>query len=87
MCVRWRTALQSDIFMPCDVTVPGQLEAVYERIAKDWGRLDFVQHSIAYARKEDLQRTDHGLLGRGFRASPCRSRFIPSCAWRSSAKR
>ena len=47
-------ALQSDIFMPCDVTVPGQLEAVYERIAKDWGRLDFVQHSIAYARKEDL---------------------------------
>jgi len=48
-------ALQSDIFMPCDVTVPGQLEAVYERVTKDWGRLDFVQHSIAYARKEDLQ--------------------------------
>jgi enoyl-[acyl-carrier protein] reductase I len=47
-------ALHSDIFMPCDVTVPAQLEAVYERIAKDWGRLDFVQHSIAYARKEDL---------------------------------
>ena len=46
--------LQSEIFMPCDVTAPGQIEAVYERIAKDWGRLDFVQHSIAYARKEDL---------------------------------
>ncbi len=40
--------------MPCDVTVPGQLDAVYERISTDWGRLDFVQHSIAYARKEDL---------------------------------
>jgi enoyl-[acyl-carrier protein] reductase I len=47
-------ALDSTIVMPCDVTVPGQLEAVYERIAHDWGRLDFVQHSIAYARKEDL---------------------------------
>jgi enoyl-[acyl-carrier protein] reductase I len=47
-------ALQSPIIMPCDVTVPGQLEAVYERIAKEWGRLDFVPHSIAYARKEDL---------------------------------
>lgn len=47
-------ALGSRIFMPCDVTVPGQLEAVYERIAQDWGRVDFVQHSIAYARKEDL---------------------------------
>ena len=46
--------LQSEIFMPCDVTAPGQLEAVFVRIAEDWGRLDFVQHSIAYARKEDL---------------------------------
>jgi len=47
-------ALQSPIFMPCDVTVPSQLDAVYERIAQVWGHLDFVQHSIAYARKEDL---------------------------------
>ena len=31
---------------------PGQLEAVFGRIVEDWGRLDFVQHSIAYARKE-----------------------------------
>ncbi len=48
-------ALNSDIVMPCDVTVPGQLEAVYEAIAKQWGQLDFVLHSIAYARTEDLQ--------------------------------
>jgi len=41
--------------MPCDVTVPGELEAVYARIAKDWGRLDFVVHAIAYAPKQDLQ--------------------------------
>ncbi len=47
-------ALGGPIVMPCDVTVPGQLEAVYERIAHEWSRLDFVQHSIAYARKEDL---------------------------------
>jgi enoyl-[acyl-carrier protein] reductase I len=40
--------------MPCDVMVPGQMEAVFERIGKEWGRIDFVQHSIAYARKEDL---------------------------------
>jgi len=47
-------ALQSEIFMPCDVAAPGQLEAVFGRIAQEWGRLEFVQHSIAYARKEDL---------------------------------
>jgi enoyl-[acyl-carrier protein] reductase I len=47
-------ALGGAIVLPCDVTVSGELEAVYEHIAKAWGRLDFAQHSIAYARKEDL---------------------------------
>lgn len=43
------------IIMPCDVEVAGSLEKVYERIAGDWNRLDFVLHSIAYAPKADLQ--------------------------------
>jgi enoyl-[acyl-carrier protein] reductase I len=47
-------ALESPIIAPCDVTVAGELEAVYARIARDWGRLDFLLHSIAYARAEDL---------------------------------
>jgi enoyl-[acyl-carrier protein] reductase I len=47
-------ALQCGIIMPCDVTVAGQLEAVFERIEADWGRLDFVQHAIAFAPKDDL---------------------------------
>ncbi|HEY3276712.1 MAG TPA: enoyl-ACP reductase FabI [Syntrophorhabdaceae bacterium] len=42
------------IIMPCDVTVPGQLEAVFERIDETWGKLDFALHSIAFAPKEDL---------------------------------
>jgi enoyl-[acyl-carrier protein] reductase I len=46
--------LGSKIVLPCDVTVPGQLEAVYAQIARDWGRLDFLLHAIAYAKKEDL---------------------------------
>ncbi len=46
--------LKAEIVMPCDVTVPGELDAVMGRITKDWGRLDFALHSIAFARKEDL---------------------------------
>lgn len=49
------TLLKSPIFLPCDVRASGQLEAVFEGIAKEWGELDFVLHSIAYAAKEDLQ--------------------------------
>ena len=47
--------LQAPIFMPLDVGVPGQMEAVFERIAKDWGKLDFMVHAIAFAPKEALQ--------------------------------
>src|ERR1700741_589184 len=39
--------LVAPILMPLDVRVEGQVEAVFERIARDWGELDFVVHSIA----------------------------------------
>ena len=46
--------LGSPITVPCDVRESGQLEEVFSRIRNEWGRLDFVVHSIAYAAKEDL---------------------------------
>ncbi len=46
--------LGNPIMVPCDVREPGQLEAVFSRIQKEWGRLDFLLHSISYAPKEDL---------------------------------
>ena len=42
------------IGMPLDVRVAGQTEAVFERIRKDWGRLDFLVHSIAFSPKDAL---------------------------------
>ncbi len=48
-------ALEAPIFMPLDVNKPNEMEAVFERIAKDWGKLDFVVHSIAFSPKEALQ--------------------------------
>lgn len=47
--------LQAPIVLPLDVAVPGQLEAVFEAIAAQWGSLDILVHSIAFAPKEDLQ--------------------------------
>jgi len=46
--------LKCPIIVPCDVREPGQLEAVFDTIAKTWGKLDFLLHAIAYAPKEDL---------------------------------
>jgi enoyl-[acyl-carrier protein] reductase I len=47
--------LQAPIFVPLDVAVPGQLEAVFDQVEKTWGTLDILVHSIAFAPKEDLQ--------------------------------
>ncbi len=50
--------LAAPIFMPCDVSREGELEAVFERIGSEWGQLDFALHSIAFAPRDDL----HGRL-------------------------
>ncbi len=50
--------LNAPIFLKCDVSQPGELEAVFAAIGETWGRLDFALHAIAFAPKEDL----HGRL-------------------------
>ena len=47
--------LEAPLFLPLDVAVAGELEAVFEAVAAKWGRLDILVHSIAFAPKEDLQ--------------------------------
>ena len=47
--------MEASIFLPLDVSVPGQLEAVFDEIARKWKRLDILVHSIAWAPKDDLQ--------------------------------
>ena len=47
--------LEASITGEVDVSVPGQLEAIFEQIRTRWGRLDILVHSIAFAPKADLQ--------------------------------
>ena len=46
--------LRASLILPLDVEQPGQLEAVFDRIRTEWGGLDFVIHSIAFAPRDDL---------------------------------
>lgn len=46
--------LDAGIFMPMDVNVEGEMEQVFERIGREWGELDFLLHSIAFAPKDAL---------------------------------
>src|SRR4026208_999777 len=45
----------ASIFMPLNLQVERQLEAVFDRIGEEWGVLDIGVHSLAFAPKDDLQ--------------------------------
>lgn len=47
--------VHAPILLPCNLSVPGQIEAVFDAIRREWGRLDIVFHAVAFARKEDLR--------------------------------
>ena len=47
--------LEASITGSADVSLPGQLEAIFDQIRAKWGRLDILVHSIAFAPKTDLQ--------------------------------
>ena len=46
--------VEAPIFLPMDVMADGQLESVFERIEAEWGKLDFLVHSIAFSTKDAL---------------------------------
>ena len=47
--------LEASIFMPLDLQTEGSLEAIFDQIEKQWGKLDICLHSIAFCPKADLQ--------------------------------
>ena len=47
--------LESSIVMPLDVRNDAQMDALFDTIETKWGKLDFLQHAIAFAPKQDLQ--------------------------------
>ncbi len=58
-------AMECELYLPCDVREPGQLESVFEAIDKKWGKLDILLHAIAFAPRDDLHGrvTDCSLEG------------------------
>jgi enoyl-[acyl-carrier protein] reductase I len=47
-------SVDSPLILPLDVTNQGQIEAAFASISEQWGRLDFLVHSVAWADRSDL---------------------------------
>jgi enoyl-[acyl-carrier protein] reductase I len=75
--------LGSELVMPCDVEDIATVDAVFERLAKEWGELDFLVHSIAYSDKSELK----GLYADTSRENFIRTLVISCFSFTEAAKR
>ena len=48
-------SLGSKIILPCDVTNDAEMDAVFETVKAEWGGLDALVHSLAFAKREELK--------------------------------
>ncbi|HYR77891.1 MAG TPA: enoyl-ACP reductase [Pyrinomonadaceae bacterium] len=48
-------AMPDSLVLPCDVTKQDEVDETFNRLAQEFGRLDFVIHSIAFAPREALE--------------------------------
>jgi enoyl-[acyl-carrier protein] reductase I len=47
--------LREPLVLPCDVTKPDEIDAVFAALREEFGSLDSVVHAIAYAKREELE--------------------------------
>jgi enoyl-[acyl-carrier protein] reductase I len=47
--------LPGSLLLPCDVTVDGDITDVFREVDSQFGRLDILVHSVAFAPREDLE--------------------------------
>src|SRR5258708_20306007 len=46
--------MPGSLLLPCDVSKPEEVEETFKRVGEEFGRLDFLIHSIAFAPREAL---------------------------------
>ena len=58
--------LPNSVVMPCDVTQPEQVSAVFQTVEQEFGGLDTLLHAIAFAKREELQGDFHEVSRDGY---------------------
>jgi len=48
-------SVNAELVLPCDVTDPASVEALFASVKQAWGTLDFIVHAIAFSDKDQLK--------------------------------
>jgi enoyl-[acyl-carrier protein] reductase I len=59
--------LPGSLVLPCDVTSDAEIASVFDAIGRDFGRLDTLVHSLAFAPREELEGDFAATSREGFR--------------------
>ena len=76
-------SIGSEILLQADVEKDAELDAAFETLAREWGRLDFVVHAIAFSDREELK----GRYVNTTRENFCRSLAISCYSFTDVARR
>jgi enoyl-[acyl-carrier protein] reductase I len=61
--------LPGSLILPCDVTIDAEIDSVFGAVDKEFGRLDAVVHSVAFAPREDLENDFVNTSRAGFKTA------------------
>jgi enoyl-[acyl-carrier protein] reductase I len=61
--------LPGSLVYPCDVTADAEIDAVFTALGREFGSLDTLVHSVAYAQREDLEGAFVQTSREGFRVA------------------
>ncbi|MCX7899565.1 MAG: enoyl-ACP reductase FabI [Methylocystis sp.] len=73
----------SDLVIPCDVENIADVDAVFARLEKEWGGMDFLVHSLAYSDKNELK----GLYADTSRENFIRTMVVSCFSFTEAARR
>jgi len=63
------TTLPDSLIVPCDVTADQEIDEVFKRVDAEFGRLDALVHSVAFAPREDLENDFANTSRDGFKTA------------------
>src|SRR6185436_6969793 len=63
------STLSDSLLLPCDVTVDGEIDTVFQEVEQKFGRLDALVHSVAFAPREDLENDFVNTSREGFKTA------------------
>lgn len=62
-------SMQSKFIEACDVNEDSQIDSLFKKVEEQWGHLDILIHSVAYANREDLEGRFVQTSREGFRVA------------------